>query len=368
MKTGNSHLNGKKLILFQFIRKAIDKLWKIIVLSLLPICGKIFERLIYNSLFEFFIASEANSSNQSGFKPGDSCINQLLSITHEIYKSFDDGYEVRGVFLDISKAFDKVWHNGLIYKLKQNGVSGDLLNLIIDFLDARKQRVVLNGQYSSWAIVKAGYPQGSILGSRFFVIFINDLSVNFISNPKLFADDTSLFSVVQDITLSAKNLNDDLKKINKWAFQWKMSFNPDPNKQAQEVIFSRKLNKPNHPSLNFNNTIVIQSTNHKHLGMVLDTQEHLKDKLSKISKTIGLLRKLQKILTRAPLLAIYKSFIRPHLYYGDIIYDKAYNSSFHQNLEKSQYNSGLTIAGAIRGTSKEKLYQELGLESLEKRR
>ena len=86
--------------------------------SLLPICGKIFERLIYNSLFKFFIANELISSNQSGFKPGDSCINQLLSITHEIYKSFDDRYEVRGVFLDISKAFDKVWHNGLIYKLK----------------------------------------------------------------------------------------------------------------------------------------------------------------------------------------------------------------------------------------------------------
>ena len=90
---------------------------------LLPICGKIFERLIYNSLFEFFIANELISSNQSGFKPGDSCINQLLSSTHEMYKSLDDGYEVRGVFLGISKAFDKVWHNGLIYKLKQNGVS-----------------------------------------------------------------------------------------------------------------------------------------------------------------------------------------------------------------------------------------------------
>ena len=124
-------------------------------LSLLPICGKIFERLIYNSLFEFLIANELISSNQSGFKSDNSCINQLLSITHEIYKSLDDGYEVRDVFLDISKAFDKFWHNGLIYKLKQNGVSGNLLNLIIDFLDARKQRVVLNGQYSSWASVKA---------------------------------------------------------------------------------------------------------------------------------------------------------------------------------------------------------------------
>ena len=300
---------------------------------MLPICGNIFARLIYSSLFEFFIDNELISSNQSDFKPGDSCINQLLSITHEIYKSFDDGYEVRGVFLDISKAFDKVWHNGLIYKLKQNGVSGDLLNLIIDFLDARKQRVVLNGQYSSWASVKAGVPQGSILGPLFFLIFINDLSDNLILNPKLFADDTSLFLVVQDITLSAKNLNDDLMKINQWAFQWKMSFNPDRNKQAQEVVFSRKLNKPNHPSLNFNNTVVIQLKNHKHLVMILDTkldfQEHLKDKLSKISKTTGLLRKLQKILTRAPLLTIYNSFIRPHLDYGDIIYDKTYNCSFH---------------------------------------
>ena len=169
--------------------------------SLLPICGKICECLIYNSLFEFFIANELVSSNQSGFKPGDSCINQLLSITHEIYKSFDDGYEV---FLDTSKAFDKISHNGLTYKLKQNGVSGDLLNLIIAFHDASKQRVVWNGQYSSWASIKTGVPQGSILGPFFFLIFVHNLSDNLISNPKLFADDASVILVVQDITLSAK--------------------------------------------------------------------------------------------------------------------------------------------------------------------
>ena len=119
----------------------------------------------------------------------------------------------------MSKTFDKVWHNGLIYKLKQNIVSVDLLNLIIDFLDPRKQIVVLNGQYSSWSSVKAEVPQGSILGPLFFVIFINDLPDNLISNPKLFADNTSLFSVVQDITWSANNLNDDLMKINQWTFQ-----------------------------------------------------------------------------------------------------------------------------------------------------
>ena len=106
-------------------------------ISLLPICGKVLERLLYNSMFEFFIQNNLITPNQSGFKTGDSCINQLISITHEIYKSFDDGYEVRGVFLDISKAFDKVWHQGLHYKLRQNGISGELLNILTDFLDNR---------------------------------------------------------------------------------------------------------------------------------------------------------------------------------------------------------------------------------------
>ena len=134
--------------------------------------------------------------------------------------------------------------------------------------------------------------------SSFFLTFINDLFDNLFSNPKLFADGTSLFSVVQEITLSAKNLYDDLQKKIKWAFQWKMSFDTDPNKQDEKVTYSKKLNKPNHPLLNFNNTVVTQSTTHKHRQMTLDTklvfQEHLKDKRSKISKTNGLLRKLQK--------------------------------------------------------------------------
>ena len=114
--------------------------------SLLPICGNIFERLLYNNMFSFLIENDLVSENQSGFKPGDSCINQLLSITHEIYKSFDDKWEVRGVFLDISKVFDKVWHQGVILKLKQNCISGNLLKIFEDFLSNRYQKVVLNGQ------------------------------------------------------------------------------------------------------------------------------------------------------------------------------------------------------------------------------
>ena len=255
--------------------------------------------------------------------------------------------------------------------MKQNGVKGNLLETLTNFLNDRKQRVVLNGQHSKWANIEAGVPQGSILGPLLFLIYINDLPDNLISNSKLFADDTSLFSVINDKHLSANKLNQDLNRINNWAFQWKMSFNPDPSKQAQEVIFSRKLQKSTHPTLSFNNNTVTQSVTQKHLGMLLDTkldfQGHLKSIFNKVNKTIGLLRKLHNTLPRLPLLTIYKSFIRPHLDYGDIIYDQAY-VSFHQKLESIQYNSALAITGAIRGTSTEKLYNELGLETLEKRR
>ena len=323
-------------------------------------------------MFEFFIENELISPNQSGFKPGDSCTNQLLAITHEIYKSFDESFEVRGVFLDISKAFDKVWHECLIFKLKQNGISGNLINLLCDFLKNRKQRVLLNGQVSGWPDVKAGVPQGSILGPLLFLIYTNDLSKGLSSNAKLFADDTSLFSVIHDSNTSARELNNDLAKINRWAFQWKMSFNPDPKKQAQEVIFSRKSKATSHPPLVFNNNNVMQAASHKHLGIILDTrlsfEKHLETVLCKINKTIGFIRKLQNLLPRSALVTLYKAFVRPHLDYGDILYDQAHNESLHLKLESIQYNACLTITRAIRGSSREKLYQELGFESLQQRR
>ena len=116
---------------------------------LLPIFAKILERIIYNNIFEYLTTNKLISDNQSGFKPGDSCVNQLLSITHKVCHLLDICLEVKGVFLDISKAFDKVWHEGLKLKLNQYGTSENLLCLIKCYLKKRKQRVVLNGQTSS---------------------------------------------------------------------------------------------------------------------------------------------------------------------------------------------------------------------------
>ena len=107
----------------------------------------------------------------------------------------------------------------------------------------RYQRVVLNGHSSKWQIVNAGVPQGSVLGPLFPLNYINDLSQSLHSDVKLLADDTSLFSVINDVDTSSATQNNDLVKIQEWVFSWKMSFNPDRNKKAQEVIFSRKHRK-----------------------------------------------------------------------------------------------------------------------------
>ena len=224
-----------------FISKVINKPSKTIVqFHFYLFVGKYLNACFMTLCLIFFSKNNLLSPNQSGFRPGDSCINQLLSINHEILSAFDMGLEVCRIFLDISKAFDKVWHDGLIFKLRQNGICGEMINILEDFLSDRKQRVVLNGQCSSWADIHAGVPQGSILGPLLFLIYIKDFSNNIKSKCKLFADDTSLFSVVHDIETSANDLNYDLEKISEWAFQWKIKFNPDHTKQAQEITFSRK--------------------------------------------------------------------------------------------------------------------------------
>ena len=342
--------------------------------SLLPICGKIFERLIFNVLFQFITERKLLSLKQSGFQANDSCIHQLISITNCIYSSFDSNptLEVRGVFLDISKAFDRVWHDGLLLKIKTFGVNGNIYGLIKSFLSDREQRVVLNGQNSDYTMISAGVPQGSILGPLLFLMYINDLPKDLRCDVKLFADDTCLFSVVNDKNNSATMLNSDLEKISNWAWQWKMSFNPDPLKQATQVLFSRRQKMENHPDLTFNGVTVKGVPNQKHLGLVLDSSlkfnEHIKLATGKAMKGIGLIRKLHQYLPRSSLLTIYKAFIRPHLDYGDVIYDQPSNTKFSNKIETIQYNCALAITGAIRGSSREKLYHELGLESLSQRR
>ena len=125
--------------------------------------------------------------------------------------------DMRGVFLDISKAFDKVWHN--IFKFESYDIEGELFWLLKTYLHNRKQRVVLNGQTFEWKRIYSGVPQGSVLGHLLFLIYINDLCDGVTSICKIFADGTSLISKGLDVNKSVTELNADLKKINQWAYQ-----------------------------------------------------------------------------------------------------------------------------------------------------
>ena len=298
---------------------------------------------------------------------------KLLSITHEIFKGFEanPSLDTCGIILVISKAFDRVWHEALIFKLRSYGISDSLLRLFNSFLSERFLRVVLNGQASEWRKVLAGVPQGSILGPLLFLIFISDIPANLECNVKIFADDTSLFSSVRDPNESSAKLGRDLGRVARWAHQWKI-FNPDPSRQAVEVPFSRKINPLDTPPVYFNNLAVASCETHKHLGLLLEKRltfdRPVEEMILRANKGIGLITRLRRYLPRNSLLTIYKALIRPHLDYRDVVYDYPGNASFIQKFESVQYNASLAITGCFRSTSSDKSYSELGLESLAYRR
>ena len=230
-------------------------------------------------------------------------------------------------------------------------LSGDLFNLLENDLSGRLQRVVLNGQASSWRPVLAGVTQGSILGPLLFLVYISDLPNELKSNAKLFADGTSLFTIVKYKQESADVLHHDLSLISKWAFNWKMLINPDTNKRAQEVILSRKKRAQNHPNISLNNIQHERVSHKKHLGIKLDEKlnfkKHIDSTFLKVNRGIAVLKKLRYNLPRKSLITIYKARLWPLLDYGDIIHDQPHNESVCEKLESVQYKVALAITGAI---------------------
>ena len=172
------------------------------------------------------------------------------------------------VFLDVSKAFDKVYHRGLLHKLEQLGICGNLLKWLESYLKDRKQKVVINGKMSDPKSINASVPQGSILGPLLFLVYVNDLVDDLQTTPYLFADDTSLLATInpKNVVSTFSDMNNDLETLSNWANQWRVTFNAS---KTVYMIISNKSKVPRYPDLYLHGERLTKVTSHKHLGVTL---------------------------------------------------------------------------------------------------
>ncbi len=306
---------------------------------------------------------------QSGFLPNCSTICQLLELYNSFCQAMADGKEIRVVFLDISRAFDRVWHAGLIYKLKKAGISGKLLRWLKDYLKDRKQRVCLNGIYSEWGFILAGVPQGSVLGPLLFLIFINDITeVVLHTKIRLFADDTCLFVTVDNRDQTADLVNTDLQALQEWSNKWLVTFSPP---KTQSLIISNKANIDRHPVIYLNNMVVTEVKEHKHLGIVfqrnLKWNSQINEMYVKSMKRLDILQAFKFKLNRSALERFYKSFVLPVLEYGDILWSGAQEYELNK-LDSVQNRAMRIVTGATERSQINRLYEDLGWHSLSQRR
>jgi len=339
-------------------------------ISLLPCVSKVQERIVYKRLYEYCESHNLLNERNSGFRQNDSAINRLLYITQNVYKGLDEGKDICIVFLDISKAFDKVWHIGLLFKLRQLGISGKLLDWISSYLSDRRQRVVISGTTSDWEFLHAGVPQGSILGPLLFLIYISDITDGIVSNMNLFADDSLLMEAFTDIYEACTKLNNDLDHLSAWAAQWLVVFS-EP-KTVYMLLSNRQREAfRNHPDLFLNNICLNEVSNHSNLGVIFSNDMswnlHIQKILLKANGALSCIQRASMFLTRSTKAHLYKSLVLPIIDYGDVIYD---NAPMHlkEKLNQLQRKAALMCTRAYRHTESMKLLQELGWNSLESRR
>ena len=229
-------------------------------------CSQYYLHLItYNFNKEEYFSHESHKLNINLVTSSKHVNLNILFITQKIANALDDKHDACIVFLDVSKAFDKVWHKCLLFKLNQMGITGNALKWIESYLSDIFQRVVVNGCSSQWLYTNSGVPQGSILGPLFFLVYINDLVLHLECDVHLFADDTSLLDCFDDSAKSNGKICRDLEKIERWSVLWKVTFNAN---KTRYMIITRKNNYLNYPPIYLHNTSIERTDQYTHLALV----------------------------------------------------------------------------------------------------
>lgn len=340
-------------------------------ISLLPCISKVVERLIHNHIYRYLCENRLLTDKQSGYRPGHSTQLQLVYLNDQIYSALDSRKEFTAIYLDISKYFNQIWHEGLLHKCRNEfGISGPILQWLKSYLSDRKQRVSIDNTLSESATINAGCPQGSVLGPLLALLYLNGLSSVTQSNILFFADDTSLSAEHDQSNIDSvqNRLQQDLNSIAEYGKKWAITFNAA--KTIQQTFSYRK--DPAVPLLYFNEQRIPVHTCHKHLGLNLSTDlrfhDHVNEMIKKATRALGPIYPVAPFLSRKTLIMIYKMYIRPFFDYGDIIYDEMITIADNMRLERLQNRILRLATGARFRSPTQQLLDEVGIESLQSRR
>ena len=285
---------------------------------------------------------------QSGFRPGYSTETQLAALVYQITDAMDKGKKVRAVFLDISKAFDRVSHKGLIQKLNSLGIKGRLLDWLTSYLTNRRQRVVIDGVFSPWFPVRAGVPQGSVMGPLLFLVYINDLASKLQCNIHIFADDTMIFEIGTKLRQISKKLERELDTVRKWGRDWLVKF----SKEKTVAMCFGKDKTP--PPIKFMGEPIETVFEHKHLGVILTNDlnwdQHVTYVVDKTEERLRYLLIARNLVSQAVLNNIYLTLIRPCMEYGCAVWSNLSVSSINK-LQSIQNRAARLVTGALHFTS-----------------
>ena len=340
-------------------------------ISLLSCVSKIFEKNIFNNIYTHICDHHLLSEKQSGYRPDHSTHLQLIYLTHNLYKALDSGLEFTAIYLDISKYFDKIWHEGLLHKCKNDfGITGTNLTWLNSYLTDRTQKVTIENSSSTLQTINAGCPQGSVLGPLLALIYLDGLSTKTSNDTLFFADDTSLYAShsKDDFTTTQISLQNDLDKIQNYGRQWKITFN---GSKTTQQTFSLK-NSPSIPTLFFEDKIIPLNNSHRHLGVYLSNdlkfKIHVNEIIKKVTKALGPLYPISKHVPRNILHQLYVVYIRPYFDYCDSLYDGLITKTDVLRLEPLQNRTARLITGTMLRTPTTKITDELGWTTLENRR
>ena len=286
---------------------------------------------------------------------------------HQIKLSWSRKQISHAVFLDISSAFDSVWHSALLEKLAQINVTNSPFKLLQSYLSDRSACTVVDGKLSDRLPVEAGVPQGSRLGPLLFIIFINDIITDLESTPQIFADDTTLLAFANDTHETTSILNRDLNKVSIWAKKFKVTFN---STKTKDMIFSKQIINNSLPLI-FDGHIADRCGSHKHLGITLTPDlswdAHINNIVKNVNLKLSMLYLSLRHISRQTLDIMVKMHIRSSIDYCIQVFGNSINGTQIAKLDKLQQRAAKMTTMTMKFTSKEKLFLDLGWENYKTR-